>query len=113
MIEIEAVDGVNLENFDHCMKVVESISGLAMYEQLAEEAAELAHAALKLARIGRGENPTPVTRLEVMMKVNEELSDLQLVCEVIGLKPDRQIQVQKLKRWAQRIMEARKGGEDV
>lgn len=30
-------------------------------EQLAEEATELDKAALKLARIYRGENPTPVT----------------------------------------------------
>lgn len=113
MIDIVAVDGVNLEDFDQCMTVVQSISGIAMYEQLAEEAAELAHAALKVARIARGENPTPVTKLEAMLNVIEELSDLQLACEVIGIQPDRQVEVQKLKRWAQRIIDARKGGEDV
>lgn len=41
--------------------MIEYIGKAAMLEQLAEEAAELAQAALKCARIERGENPTPVT----------------------------------------------------
>ena len=44
--------------------MIEKIGEPAMLEQLAEEAAELSHAALKLARIIRGENPTPVTEVE-------------------------------------------------
>ena len=40
--------------------IAEKIGQAALLEQTAEEAAELSHAALKLARILRGENPTPV-----------------------------------------------------
>lgn len=41
--------------------MIEAIGSPAMLEQLAEEATELAQAALKAARILRKENPTPVT----------------------------------------------------
>lgn len=41
--------------------MLEKIGLPAMHEQLAEEATELAKEALKMARILRGENPTPVT----------------------------------------------------
>ena len=44
--------------------MIEKIGKAAMLEQLAEEAAELSQAALKLARVLRGENPTTVTRKE-------------------------------------------------
>lgn len=40
------------------MVMLEAIGRAAMLEQLAEEAAELAQAVLKGARIERGENPT-------------------------------------------------------
>lgn len=46
------------ENF-----IVEKIGEAARWEQLAEECAELGHAALKVARILRGENPAPVNLL--------------------------------------------------
>lgn len=105
MIEIEAVDGVNLNDFDTCMNLVQDVPVAALFEQVAEEAAELAKAVLKLARIVRGENPTPVTRYEAMCMAVEELSDLTLACEVAGIAPDRQIQVKKLKRWAERLKE--------
>ena len=39
--------------------MIEKIGTPAMLEQMAEEAAELAQAALKLARVLRAENPTP------------------------------------------------------
>lgn len=40
------------------IEMIDIIGRPAMLEQLAEEASELAKAALKLARIDRGENPT-------------------------------------------------------
>lgn len=58
----------------------------ATYEQLAEECNELAKAALKYARILRGENPTPVTRTEAMEAISEEWSDVYQVAHLeIGL----------------------------
>ena len=48
----------------------------ATLELTAEECSELAHAALKLARVFRGENPTPVTMEEAMESFVEELADV-------------------------------------
>lgn len=49
------------------MKIIEEIGEAAMLEQLAEECTELAKAALKMARIIRKENPTPVTEKSTRM----------------------------------------------
>lgn len=56
--------------------MLEAIGKAAMLEQLAEEAAELAQAALKLARIERGENPTPVSKEEAEENLREEYTDV-------------------------------------
>ena len=58
------------------MAMIEIIGRPAMLEQLAEEASELAKAALKLARIERDENPTPVTKDEAEMNLTEEYTDV-------------------------------------
>ena len=47
-----------------------------MLEQFAEECTELAQAALKQARILRGENPTPVTEVEAHNNVIGEFTDV-------------------------------------
>ena len=44
--------------------VLEMIGTAALLEQLAEESAELAQAALKMARKMRNENPTPKSRAD-------------------------------------------------
>ena len=54
----------------------EKIGIPAMLEQTAEEAVELAHACQKLARIERGENPTPAKKIETMDAVEEEAADM-------------------------------------
>ena len=56
--------------------MLEAIGKAAMLEQLAEEAAKLAQAALKLARIERGENPTPVSKEEAEENLREEYTDV-------------------------------------
>lgn len=53
------------------MKIIEEIGEAAMLEQLAEECTELAKAALKMARIIRKENPTPVTR-KMLLQISEK-----------------------------------------
>lgn len=57
-------------------KIVDYIGYPAMLEQLAEECAELGKAALKLARIVRRENPTPVTKEEALENLREEYTDV-------------------------------------
>ena len=91
------------------MTQLETISSLiktvTLLDQLAEEATELAHAALKASRILRGENPTPVTLHEAESMVIEEWTDLCLVADVIGLNLDEDIYDAKLNRWTARLNE--------
>lgn len=60
------------------MNFTNAIGEPAMLEQLAEECIELAHACLKLARVERGESPTPVTLDEARRKVVEEMADMSV-----------------------------------
>lgn len=88
------------------------IGEAAVLEMMAEEATELAHAALKMARILRKENPTPVKQGEALSNLLEELADLENaksewiygqnfpsgMINVIG-----DIRKRKLKRWEERL----------
>lgn len=79
--------------------------------QLAEEAAELAHAALKLRRCQIGLNPTPVLPMQAEANLIEELADVRLCAEVLdrGTRIKNQIDgiaASKLGRWAERLEEA-------
>lgn len=78
--------------------------------QLAEEAAELAQAALKLRRCITGKNPTPVTPVTAEANLIEELADVRLVAEVLDRWTSRLNQIDgiaesKLGRWAKRLEE--------
>lgn len=66
--------------------IVEQVPEAALLEGTAEEAAELAQAALKLARILRGENPTPIAESEARFNLLEELADVSLMISAIELK---------------------------
>lgn len=73
--------------------------------QLAEEAAELSQAALKFRRALGGVNPTPVTIPEAMEHLREEISDVMLCAELIGIVYDSDIMDSKYKRWVNRLLE--------
>ena len=92
-----------MDRHDSIQYITTRVTGAALYEQMAEEAAELAHAALKLSRIARGENPTPTTLCEAMEHLVEELSDLALILEVAGQQPDPEQMDKKLARWVARL----------
>jgi phosphoribosyl-ATP pyrophosphohydrolase len=64
-------------------EIVFRLPEAAVLEQMAEEAAELAKAALKLARIRRGENPTPVTEDEAYRALCEEMADVAVCAKVL------------------------------
>lgn len=81
-----------------------NLSGAALYEQLAEECVELAHAALKYARILRDENPTPKNIQEVEVNLQEEFNDLMLSAQVLYLSPDEKLITLKEQRWINRIL---------
>lgn len=82
-----------------------SIKFVALYEQLAEECSELTQAALKMARIMRGDNPTPVTQNEASAAIEEEYTDVELCAGLLGLKCNPYIATEKLDRWVERIKE--------
>jgi hypothetical protein len=76
---------------------------------LAEEATELAQAALKLRRVYDGTNPTPVTHDVAYQHLKEEIADVRLVIDVLGVGNDHMercmIQANKLSRWVRRLEE--------
>lgn len=83
--------------------MIEKIGTPAMLEQLAEEAAELSQAALKLARILRGENPTPVTEEEAWKHLIEEYTDVYQCAEELEIPVDLLQMRRKEKRFMERM----------
>lgn len=99
-----------MSDFKSDFEVIRSLGEPALLEQLAEECAELAHATLKLARLERGENPTPKTEEECVENLLEELGDVNLCMSVVEANRGihiRCLSVDKKARWSQRIREAR------
>ena len=94
--------------------MIEKIGKAAMLEQLAEEAAELSQAALKLARVLRGENPTSVTRKEARKHLMEEYTDVyqcaaELQISVNWLQIQRK-EIRFRKRWEEKKAAEEKNG---
>lgn len=78
--------------------------------QLAEEAAELTHAALKLRRALDGTNPTPMHIQTAMENIKEEVADVRLLVQLLMLdsKPGEieEIMNHKILRWQRRLIES-------
>lgn len=92
------------------MTILEAIGEPALLEQLAEESTELAQAALKLSRILRHENPTPVTQEQAVTNLIEEIADVRLVMSEWIYGHDYGIEYRivdirrrKLERWRSRL----------
>ena len=74
-----------------------------IYAQLADEATELAHAALKMRRVINRKNPTPVDADDAFESVLEEANDVLAVLDVLHIPRDDWRVCQKLKRWEERL----------
>ena len=80
--------------------------------QLAEECTELGKAALKLRRVLDGRNPTPVTRTEAFHNLVEEIADVTLCLEVLGMNTAEvlyncgKLWEEKSARWKKRLQES-------
>ena len=87
--------------------IIERLPQTELLAQLAEEATELAHAALKLRRAYDGTNPTPVSRGDALEAVKEEIADVWLVLELLDLDQYdvdcNRIKREKLDRWVRRL----------
>lgn len=89
------------------MKPADILSEAARLEQLAEEAAELAQAAAKLARHRRGENPTCRSEEELICNLEEELTDVFVAAMELPYRPQKEIELAKRKRWEERLTEVK------
>lgn len=78
--------------------------------QLAEEAAELAQAALKMRRVLDGKNPTPVRMSEAWANLQEETADVLLCLQMVGISTNARDYYEaihaKLTRWGERLRAA-------
>lgn len=88
-------------------EIIDKIGEAAILEQLAEECAELTKAALKLSRVMRKENPTPVTVNKAFDNLVEEIGDVRLLLRVTDFMydgiPTQDMEEYKLQRWKNRI----------
>ena len=86
------------------------VSKKELLAQLAEEATELAHAALKYRRALDDENPTPVSRNEAFKNLIEEIDDVALCLDTLSFKWRVEFnslqREQKLNRWVERLNNA-------
>lgn len=99
--------------------IYEEVGEPAALELVAEEAAELAQACLKLSRILKGENPTPVPEVLAAEKVMEEAADVQTALSVLSsaqwYDEDKVMYIQwkKSERWKERLRKREEGnGQD-
>lgn len=96
--------------------IAENLSDEDILCQIAEEAAELSKAALKLRRALTGTNPTPVSVSEAQNNLIEEYGDVLGAFLVLASKYDSVNDINtavnanidtKYQRWAERIKEAK------
>ena len=97
------------------MEIKDILPETEILAQLAEEAAELAQAALKLRRVLDGTNPIPVTETEARRNLVEECADV-LNCLNYALDlPDKclceAVRKQKMRRWRARLKSKQKDGD--
>lgn len=84
-----------------------------LLRQVAEEAAELGQAALKMIRTKDDVNPTPVTATEARAKLSEEIGDVLVAITALVVKSDALVDMGivnatvqiKPERWLMRILE--------
>ena len=87
----------------------EHLDQAELLTQLAEEASELAQAALKLRRVYTGINPTPMTGKEAFHNLLEEIADVYNSIHILGFDTTENLaEVQrtmliKQARWAARL----------
>lgn len=102
---------VNQSNLNYVDEIRLFLPDAELWAQLAEEAAELAQAALKIRRVLDGTNPTPKDIGEAHANVIEEISDVETCLIMFGYASEgaehakRLVREEKLPRWAGRLRE--------
>ena len=91
--------------------IVNHTNMLDVLVALAEEAAELSQAALKLARAEKlVKHPTPVSGMEALDNLTEEYTDVVLCAKTLNLHVNGSLLCKKAERWAQRLEEVENNG---
>ena len=96
--------------------IINTIGEPALLEQTAEEAIELAHACLKLARKLRAENPTPIKACDLHEAIMSEWADVDVcITELTRLlwwddSFVSAVEDFKTNRWEARLNESRSKG---
>lgn len=91
---------------DDLQFVVDCLPTAELMAQLAEEAAELAQAALKMRRCYDKTNPSRTPKEQAFKNLQEEIADVLLCLHALGLDTDQcceiydEISAEKTKRWA-------------
>ena len=104
-----------IEQMSYLDVVRAKLTDQELLAQLAEEAAELAQAALKMRRVMDGANPTPVTFQEAHDNILEEICDVETCVAALlyntptAVKVRADLRAKKLERWAERL--TAKGGD--
>lgn len=94
---------------NHIDLILANVGQEELLAQLAEEATELAHAALKLRRAYSGQNPTPVSSQKAFENLLEEIADIYVCIHVLGLDWGvnqtriSRTMFSKIERWADRL----------
>lgn len=94
---------------DELQFVIDCLPTAELLAQLAEEAAELAQAALKLRRCYDGTNPARVPKEDAMKALQEEVADVLLSLRALGMdsrehrKIYEEIAAHKTERWAKSL----------
>lgn len=93
------------------MKIRNYLDQCEILCQLAEEASELAQAALKLRRCLDGCNPTPVHEVEAWSNLFEEIADVNVCLDQLDISDDafamiEEMEIEKTTRWLKRLEEA-------
>lgn len=100
-----------IEQLNYLEVVRAKLSDPELLAQLAEEAAELAQAALKMRRVMDGTNPTPVTAQQAHNNLLEEICDVETCVAALlyntptAVKVRADLRAEKLERWAERLVE--------
>ena len=96
-------DNENIQFIQERLPIAERLCALA------EEATELAQAALKLRRVYDTTSPTIVPYEEALNNLFEEIADVRVCIRCLGLDSDhhvelyREIEASKMERWAKRL----------
>ena len=109
-----AMEEMDDDLFYDSYEAVSDLPDRDLLEQLAEESAELSQAALKLIRSkGMSRNPTPISEVEALASLKEEVNDVLIILVILGLADQSAVHDwSKLVRWAKRIEKRERRKED-